>query len=412
VSGRLRVLFFSSRFLFPQDTGGKIRTAKLLEGLKERWAVSLLSGFDPATDGSFRAAAEALGDRFLPVERRPPARASGWRRPLRRLGRAASLTPLSVQYETLPAFRQALARELQAGAYDLFVCDFLQPTANVPRPCPCASLLFAHNVESRITRRQARLAEGLAQKALWLWQHGLTSRYEGTVARRFDRVVAVSASDREELEGRFGLRNVREIPTGVDAEAFHPSGLEPETDHVVFCGSMDWLPNQDAVRWFVAEVLPRVVGARPGARLTVVGRNPPPELVAATAGEPSVRFTGRVEDVRPWLERASCVVVPLRIGGGTRIKIYEALAMERPVVSTSVGAEGLPIEDGQHYLLADGAEAFAGKVVECLARPEEARAVARAARLYVARRFGWDRVADAFAAIGREAVEARAGRGR
>jgi glycosyltransferase involved in cell wall biosynthesis len=327
------------------------------------------------------------------------------------LRRGASLVPLSVRYETSPAFRRVLERELSTNGYDLLICDFLQATANLPADLPCASLLFTHNVESRITRRQAGLAQGLAAKSLWLWQHALTTHYEAAETRRFDRVVAVSPSDREEFEQRFGLRSVREIPTGVDVEAFRPSGRLPDPDHVVFCGSMDWLPNEDAVRWFAAEVLPRIVAARPNAHLTVVGRNPTAALVEALE-RGAVRFTGRVDDVRPWLGSAACVVVPLRIGGGTRIKIYEALASERPVVSTGIGAEGLPIADGQHYLRADDAAAFADKVVHVLSRPLEARQLAETARRYVALHFGWDRAAEAFAAIGEEAVAAWAGRHR
>lgn len=410
MNGRPRVLFFSSRFLFPLDTGGRIRTAKLLEALRAHWDVTLLGGFDAAADAPHRAEIESLVSRFVPVDVPGQPQLSGLALQRRRLRRLGTASPLSVQYVTSPELRSALAAALASGAYELFVCDFLQPAANVPWPSPCATLLFTHNVESRITRRQAELATGLASKLLWRWQHALMTRYEAHTARRFDRVVAVSDSDREEFEARFRLSNVRTIPTGVDTAFFQPFPDSAEAGHVVFCGSMDWLPNQDAIRWFVDHAWPEVLRRRPDARLSVVGRNPPGDLVASTS-HAGVSFTGWVPDVRPWLARAACVVVPLRIGGGTRIKIYEAMAMERPVVSTAIGAEGLPVVPGRHFVAADTAEAFAEGVARCLEDPAAAARLAAEARSYVVSRFAWSAVADVFAAIGAEAVAARRERG-
>jgi glycosyltransferase involved in cell wall biosynthesis len=277
-------------------------------------------------------------------------------------------------------------------------------------PVPAATLLFTHNVESRISARHATFARDLRSRVLWTWQNLLMSRYEARMARRFDRVVAVSESDRAEFEQRFGLENVRAIPTGVDPEEFAPRSDPAEQDHVVFCGSMDWSPNQDAVAWFLAEAWPEIRRRRPAARFSIVGRNPPPDLEALVAATPGATLTGRVDDVRPWLARAACVVVPLRIGGGTRIKIYEALAMARPVVSTPVGAEGLPLAPGEHYVAAETGEAFGAGVAECLSDPGRAERMGERGRAFVASRFGWSAVADVFAAIGAEAVEARSGR--
>jgi len=402
---RPRVLFLSRRFLFPLDTGGKIRTAKILEHLKDRWRITLAGTYRPGADDP--AEMEALGERYLGVPEAPERAAGPLARWGRRLRRAASPYPLAVLYETSRPLAALVARELATGGYDLLVCDFLQASLNVPWPCPVPSVLFTHNVESRICRRHAELASGPSEKLLWAWQHRLLVRYEGTMTRRFDRVVAVSDSDRREFEEAFGLTSVATIPTGVDTDALRPSGQEPEPDHVVFCGSMDWLPNQDAVRWFVEAVLPHVRTERPDARLTVVGRNPPAAFAAEMSARGPVAFTGWVTDVKPWIERASCVVVPLRIGGGTRIKIYEALALEAPVVSTTVGAEGLPLEPGRHFHCADEPRPFAEKVVECLSDPVGGRALGRQGREYIRQHFGWERVAASFAAIGEEALSGR-----
>jgi glycosyltransferase involved in cell wall biosynthesis len=163
----------------------------------------------------------------------------------------------------------------------------------------------------------------------------------------------------------------------VDTDYFRPSGsTEPDPYHLVFSGSMDWLPNDDAMKYFMREMLPRIRAACPETVLTIVGRKPFPSLTALTREHPYIRVTGQVDDVRPYMERASVYVMPLRIGGGTRLKAFEAMAMEKPIVSTSIGVEGLPIVHGTHALIADDPNAFADAVVRA--------------------NFGWAPVAGAF----------------
>jgi glycosyltransferase involved in cell wall biosynthesis len=160
---------------------------------------------------------------------------------------------------------------------------------------------------------------------------------------------------------------------------------------------MDWLPNEDGITWFVDAILPRVRAVLPDATLTVVGRNPPPAVRGLAERDSGVRVTGTVPDVRPFIERAAAFVVPLRIGGGTRLKIYEAMAMERAVVSTPVGAEGLPVTNGEHLLLAGTPEVFAVAVIELLRDPARAERLGVNAATLVRESFGWDRVAAQFA---------------
>src|SRR5206468_4149588 len=154
---------------------------------------------------------------------------------------------------------------------------------------------------------------------------------------------------------------------------------DPGARELVFTGSMDWLPNEDAMLFFCGEVLPRVREAEPAVKLSIVGRAPTPS-VARLAAEPGVRVTGRVDDVRPYMREAAVYIVPLRIGGGTRLKIFEAMAMSRAVVSTSIGAEGLPVKSGEHVVVADGAELFAHEVVRLLRDIDRRRRLEAAAR--------------------------------
>ncbi len=202
------------------------------------------------------------------------------------------------------------------------------------------------------------------------------------------------------MREEYGVNAVFEVPTGVDTEFFTTSGKESIDPHnVVFTGSMDWLPNEDAIRYYTEQILPIVRRSIPNATLTVVGRNPYPSLLELSRQDPSIVVTGRVEDVRPYMERAAAYVVPLRIGGGTRLKIFEAMAMEKPIVSTTIGAEGLPVTDGRELRIADTPETFAASVVDLLTNREGAKQLGQEAARVVREKFGWNGVAKRFAEI-------------
>jgi glycosyltransferase involved in cell wall biosynthesis len=160
---------------------------------------------------------------------------------------------------------------------------------------------------------------------------------------------------------------------------------------------MDWMPNQDAIAYFVADILPRIQRSVPTVSLTVVGRSPPAALEKLARTDASITVTGYVDDVRPYVERAAAYVVPLRVGGGTRLKIFEALAMERPVISTGIGAEGLPLRDGVDLLIGDTPDEFADAVIRVLSDPVVARRLGRSGAELVRNNYAWGRVADVFA---------------
>jgi glycosyltransferase involved in cell wall biosynthesis len=224
--------------------------------------------------------------------------------------------------------------------------------------------------------------------------------FEAKMCPQFDCVVAVSREDREQMQQEYGVEAIYDVPTGVDTTFFRPSGeRKRKPQSLVFTGSMDWLPNEDAIRYFTEQILPRIKQAVPGVTLTVVGRDPFPGLVELSKRDSSVVVTGRVDDVRPYMDEAAVYIVPLRIGGGTRLKIYEAMAMEKPIVSTSIGAEGLPVANGEEIVLADTPETFADAVVGLLQQEDRATAIGKRAAAKVREQFGWDTVADSFAAI-------------
>jgi polysaccharide biosynthesis protein PslH len=212
----------------------------------------------------------------------------------------------------------------------------------------------------------------------------------------------VSEEDACAMQTRYAVRSVSAVPTGVDTEFFAPLGLVRERADLVFTGSMDWFPNEDAVVFFCKDVLPKL--RTPGVTFTIVGRNPSAR-VRHLEMEPGVRVTGTVEDVRPFIDRAAVYVVPLRIGGGTRIKIFEAMAMAKPVVSTSLGAEGLPVTANTHLLLADDPLAFAQCVDRLLEDEASAAALGTRARRVAVESWSWDAAASAFEDICDQVVE-------
>ena len=193
------------------------------------------------------------------------------------------------------------------------------------------------------------------------------------------------------------LRKLTVIPTGVDVDYFQPMPVEEIANSLVFTGSMDWLPNEDAIFYFVDAILPLIKQQCPDVSLEVVGRSPSRKLQALAETEKSVRLTGWVEDIRPFVARGSVCIVPLRIGGGTRLKIFEAMAMSKAVVSTSVGAEGLPVRSGENILLADTPGDFAGSVISLLRDSNQRQRLGTAARALVQENYSWPKVAEGFA---------------
>jgi glycosyltransferase involved in cell wall biosynthesis len=185
----------------------------------------------------------------------------------------------------------------------------------------------------------------------------------------------------------------------VDLEFFAPPALAQVKADLVFVGSMDWMPNIDAMRYFASDILPLIRKGRPNCRIAIAGRKPGSAIQDLGRRDPNIIVTGTVPDVRPYLWGSTVCVVPLRVGGGTRLKIFEAMAAKLPVVSTSIGAEGLPVEDGAHILIADSAELFAQRCLELLNDAEKREELAGRAWQLVSSRFSWEAIAREFETI-------------
>ena len=404
----MRILWLKTELLHPVDKGGKIRTYQMLRELKRDCQVTYLTLDDGSAGREERERASEYCHELVTVPHRTREKFSAGFYAELALNLISPLPYFMKKYESA-AMRREVGRRLASGEFDVMVCDFLMPSVNVPARAGCATLLFQHNVEAMIWRRHYEVQRSAARRLYLRDQWRKTVRFERRECRRFDWVVAVSREDAETMRREYGVAHVSDVPTGVDTDFFHPSGAaETDPHNLVFTGSMDWLPNEDAIRFFTEEVLPLVRREVPGVTLTVVGRNPYPSLVELGRRDPAVVVTGRVEDVRPYMERAAAYVVPIRVGGGTRLKIYEAMAMEKAIVSTTIGAEGLPVRDGEELLLADGPEGFAAAVVRVLKDAGLARTLGQRAAAAVRERYGWRTVADSFLESCRRAVARRA----
>jgi glycosyltransferase involved in cell wall biosynthesis len=390
---RRHVLWVKVGGLWPLTSGGRLRSFHLLAELSRRTPVSLLTTHGADADpGGLREALPDCDVRSFPFEV-PKQGGAGFAAALMRSW--LSRLPVDLWRWRVPALRGEVERRLSGGGVDLCVADFLTAVPNLPPDGPVPVVLFEHNVEHQVWRRLASVESRAWRRWLLEIEWRKMRRFEAAACARSRLTVAVSPADRERLSAIAPAAQVVSIPTGVDTSYFQP-GDGPETPGtLVFTGSMDWYPNEDGILNFIETTLPRIEREVPGSFLTVVGRRPSQRLRAQAAAA-RVRVTGTVDDVRPHMAEAAVYVVPLRVGGGTRLKIFEALAMGKAVVSTGVGAEGLPLVPGRHALIADSPAEFADAVVGLLRDPDRRQALGQAGRRLVEERFSWRQVAREF----------------
>lgn len=402
---RPELLFVSPRFLFPVDSGGKIRTTQILRGLKGgAFRVTLASPANAGQLRDFSAELATVCDEHVSWEETARSRYFHWLR----LRHVLARWPIPVMTDRSPA-GERVVQELLQRKPAVAVFDFPHAALLAPPRLAAPTVMFTHNVEAEIFARHVEVARNPLARWLWSDQHRKMVRFEREALRRFDTVVAVSPRDAEQLRRAYAIRDVAVINTGVDLDYFSWSA-PAHGDEVIFSGSMDWLANQDGIAFFMDEVWPLIVRARPAVRMTVVGRTPPRSLVDAVRSRRlEWLFTGYVDDVRPFIRGASVYVIPLRVGGGTRLKVFEAMGLGCPVVSTAVGVEGLPLDPETHYLRADSADALAQAVVRLLGDAELRARLSRAARAHVEANFSHRSVAAEFERICSATAQARSG---
>lgn len=313
-SKALKVLFLSQRFLCPMDTGRKLRTGKMLEKLSRIFEITLVSNVESPKDDVYLGEMKNLCHQFQPVPWKEVKKYT-FAFYLRLFRQMFSRYPVSVLNDYSRELEEQLHQLLERESFDLLICDFVQSSLNFRRIKNYKTLLFQHNVESMIVRRHVKTNGNPILKLFWWLQYVKMHRYEKLMCRTFDGVVAVSELDRECMQMQYGAPRAFTIPTGVDTEYLAPWDVEPEANRLIFVGSMDWLPNEDAILFFAQHILPRIRQVIPGVGLSVAGRNPSPHLQQKLADEPAIDLVGWVDDVRPFIARHAVYIVPLRIGG-------------------------------------------------------------------------------------------------
>lgn len=413
----MRILFLTPQLPYPPHQGTTLRNYNLIANLASRHEIHLLS-FVHSLDEIDRVTPLHQHCRnIIPVL---APRRSPWKRFL-----SLFLSPLPDMALRLPSaeFRAELRSCLEREPFDVVQIEGIEmarhwmlevgnwkldcgtglPTSNVRRQTSNIqypiSIFDDHNAEYVLQQRA--FETDIRQPRRWiaalysLIQWKKLSRYEARVCRLADRVVAVSEADKQALQRLVPGLEVTVIPNGVDTEFYSDQFLMTKSqlviDHcsLVFTGKMDFRPNVDAVVWFCQEVLPLIRTQMPDVHFYIVGRSPHPRVLRL-AEDPAVTVTGRVDDVRPYIAGASVYVVPLRIGGGTRLKVLEAMAMGKPIVSTSLGCEGFEgLVSGRELLLANTPEAFARQVIELLDDASQRERLGQAARRFVEERYDW-----------------------
>lgn len=396
--GRLKILWVKSGPLHPLDTGGKLRTYNMLKELSKNHQVTFLTLESRTAAPDWKLGTAEYCQDVISIPWKESRKLSlGFYLELLR-NSVFSSRPYAIDKYVSHGMKDKI-RELDKGRFDLIVCDFLAPAVNFPEHFSTPTLLFQHNVESEIWRRHYEEAKGsLVTRKYFHSQWKRMQDFEKKCCARFDGVVTVSARDSETLKHEMNVNNILgDVPAGVDSNYFQPADRDQKRpNRIVFTGSMDWMPNDDAVKFFIKEIYPGIKSSVPDVTFTIAGRNPSGALMEMAKTDTSIQVTGTVEDIRPYVTESAIMVVPLRIGGGTRIKIFEGMAMGVPIVSTSIGAEGLPVIHGDNIMLADDADSFSREVISLLTNSHIRIKIADTGLAMVRKSYSWEAVSRIF----------------
>jgi len=359
----VRVLWVKADKLLPVQNGGNLLSYHLLRQIAARHELAFFSYYDGPADAEY----ESELKRCFPGSECLCTGKSKWARSDRAVDyllRLPSAAPYAVGRFASSRVQAKISSWFQQSSFEVAVCDFLDAAINFPAKLTIPSVLFQHNVESEIWRRHALSERSRVMRLVYQLEFAKMLGYEQKTVSKFHHVIAVSEHDRRLMSAWIDPSRISVVPTGVDLSACRIPAVPASAPLVVFVGAMDWEPNIDAVEHFCSRIWPSIQAAVPAARFRIVGRNPDARVLKLVSG--SVEVTGSVPSVADHLKQAAVVIVPLRVGGGTRLKIYEAMAMGKAVVSTSVGAEGLDTHPGRDIAIADDPGNFASAVAKLL----------------------------------------------
>jgi len=395
----MKIAMLTPYLPYPPDTGGKIRSYYLLKAISSKHEVDLISVYyerEPEGVEHIRRICSSV--RLFRLIR-------SWTRS-DRLKRLMAPLPSSVHHFYTPEVAVEVGKLLRGGSYDLIYVDELCMTPytmgidNIPQILGRQKIDYVHYQEVATARRWSQ------QKLLDLLEYHKLKRYEKKILNEnhYVRCIVCSERDKAILLSLNPTLRIVVIPNGTDTTYFQPwSSPADNTPTLIFTGTMFYYPNIDAILYFFDRIYPHIVARIPDVRILIVGHNPAPEIKGLERFG-NVKVTGYVPDIRPYIAQSTAMIVPLRLGGGTRLKILEAMAMERPVISTSIGAEGLAVQAGEDIMIADDPLDFATKTVELLQNPELRQRIVAKARKLVENNYSWDVLGKRFLEACQEAV--------
>lgn len=374
----MKVLLLTQVLPYPPDSGPKVKTFNVLKYLSRRHEVTLASFVRGDQEGDVAQLKKYCQVHTVPMQR------TIWHDGIAMLRSLFGRQPWMMVRDDRLAMRALVDSLASRTSFDVVHADQLNMAQYALRVRQTFKVLDTHNALWLLYKRLWETLDTGLRKMLLGRDWGLIKAYEGKICRKFDAVLAVSDEDRVALKEAAGeAQSITVIPIAVDTAELLPVSRDAHARHILHIGTMFWPPNIDGVRWFIQEVLPLIRTRQPDVVFDVVGARPPSDLVQTGAQESTVNVTGYVEDPQPYLEQAGVMVVPLRAGGGMRVKILNAMAQALPIVSTTIGCEGIQVIPGRDLLLADTPEAFANAVLRLLQNRELANKLGQNGRKLV-----------------------------
>jgi polysaccharide biosynthesis protein PslH len=385
----MNVLMIDEEVPFPPNTGKRIRTYNLIKRLGKRHNITYLCYENPTT-----TLPELKNVSFVQLPS-PVLDQKGILFYISLLKNIFSTRPYSVDRHTSGIMSTKITSLMKSNNYDLIHCEWTPYTENLKTWISrVPSVLSAHNIEAQIWHRYFKTERNGFKKLYTFLQWKKMDRYERQASKDYSEVMVVSEPDKELFLNHYGRSNVTVVPNGIDQSYFLPLDHPIKPYSMVFSGSMDWRPNQDGVHYFLKDIFPLIKKKLPEGTVVIAGRNPPRWLEDLSKKIKGVCFTGTVDDVRPYISQGALYIVPLRIGGGSRLKILEALAMGKIVLSTSMGSEGLNLVDGEHLVIRDRPEVFASTAVDLMVHFEKNAYLGVQGREKVLNHYTWDSIVD------------------
>lgn len=363
----MNILFFTRDIPYPISSGHHVRTFHYLQALMQKHQITIATFGDERADAAGIAFFKNAGCAVRLIE--PKRIFKKHQRYAAILQALLTSLPYVVRMRLSRLAQQKLSQIVAQNQYDLFICDGIHLSLNLPENISCKKILDEHNVESMIIKRYRQTEKNVFKKLYAQLEYLKFIAFENRTWPRFDELHVCSEVDRSHIAGRISGPVIHVVPNPVDTDKFQPRPVTEKTNSLIYTGLMGWTPNVDAVVYFAREIYPLIKQSVPDVTFSIIGKNPAPAVQVLANNDTSVTVKGYVEDIAAEILQNAVFIVPLRIGSGTRLKILEAMALGKAIVSTAIGCEGLDVRHGENIMIADRPEDFSSAVIQLLQDP-------------------------------------------